>query len=931
MSLQIINDENAGNDITAEKFDLLLNPQTTGRPSILRPSQKDNLPPKPALKSTKVTFQTPMRDPQTLRIMTPSVANKPENVFLLEDCTQALEQLHLSLPSSCGPNPVEINVSVSNNQPDSEELPVRTTGAYSIDFDNFDDINPFKSKTQMLNSPIKADLPSLTENIETTTPVVPADEASKQMVSLNLSAANLDSPVTVQFSSESGSIGVSEKTALDDTLPLSESGIKDLQGLNASSNNIEEPVPLDKDICSNNEKDDATMADSTCEGTSDAHTSSNNIEEPVTLDKDICSSNEKDNAAVADSTCEGTSDAQSPLPIPKSSYSFDPDQFDMMNPFKTGGSKLQNSPAGKKQTPPSADLNTAKTEPVKLEFNFGDGDVSERKPPPKKLGKRPLLKTAAKKPSPKPEIASEKQEQQTAKPSEDEAIVPKASYKFDWEKFDDPNFNPFGCGGSKISSSPKGQKIANEQPSACTQGSKPEAECTASDMAPAENADEKDHGEIEPSQDSGAAEDRSQAEDQSVALSKVEVPHEQTTDCSPVENETQPEVSLINEEPSQKEVEHTSSDMTPPEINGTDSEFKLATEADFLLAADMDFKPASEIFSEGFRQPVEIDYLENFGTNSFKESVLRKQSLYLKFDPLLRESPKKSAAGINLLPSVPLKCSSDLFGAIPEANFPLIPSIENEEKPKGLDLLGTFTVADTALLIVDAPSSVAVPNPFLSTSDAIVEMLKYSQKDMDAAIEAVRLEVQEKDLEVLEWKTKHEKLYLEYVEMGKIIAEFEGTITQILEDSQRQKETAKLELNKVLQEKQQVQVDLNSMETSFSELFKRLEKQKEALEGYRKNEEALKKCVEDYLVRIKKEEQRYQALKAHAEEKLNRANEEIAHVRSKAKSEATALQATLRKEQMKIQSLERSLEQKSKENDELTKICDDFILKMEKI
>lgn len=65
----------------------------------------------------------------------------------------------------------------------------------------------------------------------------------------------------------------------------------------------------------------------------------------------------------------------------------------------------------------------------------------------------------------------------------------------------------------------------------------------------------------------------------------------------------------------------------------------------------------------------QIDYLEQFGSNSvspqpplqknlsplgqngvtcfhsvclqFKESALRKQSLYLKFDPLLRESPKK--------------------------------------------------------------------------------------------------------------------------------------------------------------------------------------------------------------------------------------------------------------------------------------------------
>ncbi|NWT03398.1 TACC3 protein, partial [Mionectes macconnelli] len=61
-----------------------------------------------------------------------------------------------------------------------------------------------------------------------------------------------------------------------------------------------------------------------------------------------------------------------------------------------------------------------------------------------------------------------------------------------------------------------------------------------------------------------------------------------------------------------------------------------------------------------------------------------------------------------------------------------------------------------------------------------------------------------------------------------------------------------------------------------------------------------------------------------------RANEEIAHIRNKADSEAAALQAILRKEQMRNQSLERSLEQKTKENDELTKICDDLISKIEK-
>lgn len=36
------------------------------------------------------------------------------------------------------------------------------------------------------------------------------------------------------------------------------------------------------------------------------------------------------------------------------------------------------------------------------------------------------------------------------------------------------------------------------------------------------------------------------------------------------------------------------------------------------------------------------------------------------------------------------------------------------------------------------------------------------------------------------------------------------------------------------------------------------------------NEEVLKKCAQEYLARVKQEEQRYQTLKVHAEEKLDK-------------------------------------------------------------
>nr|DBA30135.1 TPA: hypothetical protein GDO54_006151 [Pyxicephalus adspersus] len=187
-----------------------------------------------------------------------------------------------------------------------------------------------------------------------------------------------------------------------------------------------------------------------------------------------------------------------------------------------------------------------------------------------------------------------------------------------------------------------------------------------------------------------------------------------------------------------------------------------------------------------------------------------------------------------------------------------------------------------------------------------------------------------KELEVKDWQARYEQSHTEVLEMRKIVAEYEKTIAQMIEDEQRSNVTAQKSLQQVTREKEQALADLNSVERSLSDLFRRYENLKGVLEGFKKNEEALKKCAQDYLARVKQEEQRYQALKLHAEEKLNKANEEIAQVRTKAKAENAALTASLRKEQMKVESLERALQQKNQEIEELTKICDELIAKMGK-
>ncbi|KAI1236143.1 hypothetical protein IHE44_0001417 [Lamprotornis superbus] len=181
----------------------------------------------------------------------------------------------------------------------------------------------------------------------------------------------------------------------------------------------------------------------------------------------------------------------------------------------------------------------------------------------------------------------------------------------------------------------------------------------------------------------------------------------------------------------------------------------------------------------------------------------------------------------------------------------------------------------------------------IGASDAeTTTALLYPQQDLDSALRLARAEIVAKEREVSEWKEKYEESRREVMEMRKIVSEYEKTIAQMIEDEQREKSVSHHTVQQLIVEKEQALADLNSVEKSLADLFRRYEKMKEVLEGFRKNEEVLKKCAQEYLSRI------------------SIANAEIAQVRGKAQQEQAAYQASLRKEQLKVDALERTLEQK---------------------
>ncbi|XP_062379117.1 transforming acidic coiled-coil-containing protein 3 [Sardina pilchardus] len=923
------NDENLGVQPAGKHsdsdFDIFALEQPTGRPSILRQSQFENLSNKTVPKGIKVCFQTPRRDPVTKRIVSPS---KNVKMNALDDCISTLESLKLTSDESMSQENTENGLVVSSSDtggyPD-DDMPIKSKGGYQLDFENLDTINPFQGSSAMAFSPVRSCVGATVAR----SPVKSEPEVVEN--------APVSAPESVPVEEEV----VKTDSALDETIPFIASLENSVADTSTNVCATDSPVIIDP------KKLLTPQADQSLDDTEE-------------LPKALSSAIPEPEASAAPPPVSESVE-ETPLPA-TGTYSFDFDNLDAINPFQTGGSKIPNSPAldrkveAVKSSPPKPEAQeqksvesipvvaesvteapvltevtpvvveatvpsketsdsqptpAAETQVQLLEFNFDDGTEVKRKPPFKKLGKKPpgARGGAEKKPSPveKKPVPQAVESKPAPAPKEDpqdgaptEAPLSKGSYSIDFDKLDDPNFNPFGTtvkmGGSPAAGRPKPvPEQKQKEPEAPVQ-----VPCTApvAKTQPLQNDSEEQPSAVSKMEDAN----------ETVAAEQPEViqPPPPAT-CAANNSPKHDKTTTVHPEPTELVQQHQNTDLT-------------------TIGQDEEFVPGATFMAGDFDG--QFDYLEQFGSSTFQESALRKQSLYLKFDPLLRESPKKGTAGNTVGVSLPRlslatrmdaqksdekkRTQSEPADSMKLLDFPA-PSVQSvsplAQDPAVLDLLvSTFKQP-------------------VKNEDAIIEVLKYSQKDMDAAMAKAEEKAEER---VNEWRAKYDALVQEKQQLGVVLAEFDNTYAQIIDEREKEKQSAQEELKKVLQEKEQALMDLNSMERSFSDLFKRLEKHKEVIEGYKKNEETLKMCAQDYMARIKKEEQRYKSLKAHAEEKIALANGEIAEVRGKQRAEVSALQAQLKREQLKVHSLEKSLDQKVKETEELTKLCDELIVNVQK-
>ncbi|KAM6182964.1 transforming acidic coiled-coil-containing protein 2 isoform 5-T5 [Erethizon dorsatum] len=844
-----------------------------------------------------------------------------------------------------------------------EDKPIASSGTYNLDFDNIELVDNFQS-LEPRSSDCRSQDCKVSTRRKSTESVLPSKSTLSR--SLSLQASDFDgascpgSPEAVALAPDACSTGSNSacstlkrtkkprppslKKKQTPKKPTETSSVKETQ-----QEPVEEsPVPCEEHLTSETKTELAT-----------AEGSGSVLLEETPLE---------------------------PAAVPQAASSPDLDCAEGACPPASGGGRVQNSPpVGRKTLPlttaPEAvevtpsdsrgqEDSPAKGLSVRLEFDYsedkGSWDNQQENPPPtKKTGKKQVAKMPLRRPKMKktPEKLDNTPASPTRSPAEPNDIpVAKGTYTFDIDKWDDPNFNPFSS-TSKMQESPKlPQQSYNFDPDTCDESLDP---FKASSKTPSSPSKSPASFEIPASIEANGVD----GDGLNKPAKKKKTPLK--TDTFRVKKS--PKRSPLSDPPSQ-DTTPAATPETPPVISAvvhaTDEE-KLAVTSQKWTCMTVDLEADKQDFPQpsdlstfvnetkfnspseelDYRNSYEIEYMEKIGSSLPQDDdAPKKQALYLMFDAS-QESPIKSPPV--RMSNSPTPCSGSSFedsealvNAAAKVQHPVTRGLATSQEPhlqvpekssqKDLEAMALGTPSE-AIEIREAahPPDVSISKTALYSRIGTAEVEKpagllFQQPDLDSALQVARAEVITKEREVSEWKDKYEESRREVMEMRKIVAEYEKTIAQMIEDEQREKSVSHQTVQQLVLEKEQALADLNSVEKSLADLFRRYEKMKEVLEGFRKNEEVLKKCAQEYLSRVKKEEQRYQALKVHAEEKLDRANAEIAQVRGKAQQEQAAYQASLRKEQLRVDALERTLEQKNKEIEELTKICDELIAKMGK-
>ncbi|XP_067009539.2 transforming acidic coiled-coil-containing protein 3 [Anabrus simplex] len=336
-------------------------------------------------------------------------------------------------------------------------------------------------------------------------------------------------------------------------------------------------------------------------------------------------------------------------------------------------------------------------------------------------------------------------------------------------------------------------------------------------------------------------------------------------------------------------------------------------------------QPTDEIF----RDPSTFDFLSSkMSCNTGID--LRKNSLYLKFDPLVGAVCDSDAGAM-----------SSVFHADFESRLNIESSgdtVKQSYDSKALAIIDNLiSFSESQPRSHDYQHGMREPCEGLNNISFILQELK-TMKDLHtqenysirAQLASVLTEYQNIKKEI-DHKTKLAvQADEEIMVMREVVEEYENTISRLVCEKEEMEASHMLKVNALGGQMKRITEHLKVSEISFKDLYKKYETTKKVIEDMKENENHLKAQLNKYEEEIIKNEEKYQILRQHAMDELSNANRVIEAAKREHLIERTKLEALLRKAELTSSSLEETLEQKKKEKQELVSICEDLISKVGK-
>lgn len=303
----------------------------------------------------------------------------------------------------------------------------------------------------------------------------------------------------------------------------------------------------------------------------------------------------------------------------------------------------------------------------------------------------------------------------------------------------------------------------------------------------------------------------------------------------------------------------------------------------------------AEFSSEEFHSGDE-DFLDSLAKKPYlSESELRKQSLFVQFDPILTlVSPVKQKPA-----------------TVPTVNIMEEETLNDSKMSKISDLSENV---NNLSLKSDNPMNGESATSTLNTEEFVKPKAPVSAKSSTSSDT-------EKDKLI-------EKLKKENAVYQKMLNDYENTITQCVNQRDSDKKQFEKYKKELENEKDEIQTHLRNSEIAFNDVHLKYERSKAIIEGLKANEDQLRASYAALEDELKKQVNKYDALKTHAISQLEKGNQELDLKIKTNEMETAKLKAMLKKSEMRCASLQESLTRKTQENAELTSICDDLISKV---